>query len=113
MNDLPVVDMLHAQTNLCEHVQYLVFWQQSTTLLFQKLRQIASIGIVHHDAELAFWRSEYLNEPNDVRMLQVFDDLGLLESFFLVILTHLFNVNGFEDAQDTVYFSLDQKCFSE
>jgi hypothetical protein len=46
-------------------------------------------------------------------MLQVFDDLGLLESFFLVILTHLFNVNGFEDAQDTVYFSLDQKCFSE
>ena len=50
MDDLSIVDMLHAQTELREPIENLIFRKGSVSLFFDLLADVTSVGIVHDDA---------------------------------------------------------------
>lgn len=113
MDNFPIVHMLHAEAHLSKPIQDLIFAKRPPSLLFDFLSNITAISIVHDDTELAFFSLEGLNKLDDVGMLHVLDNFGLLESFLFFALTHSSDVDDFHDAHEAVAHSLDEIGFSK
>ena len=84
------MDVFDGQTDLCEPIQNLVFREEPSLLLLclDHATQIASIRVIHHNAQLAPFRLIHLLEPDDVRVVQHFQNLGFPECFSFLLLTH-------------------------
>jgi hypothetical protein len=82
MQDLPVMNMLHPETNLCEPVKNLAFAEIPTSLGFDSLLHVATIGIVHDNMHLLLLSFVDFSEFDDVWMAQSVKNLGFFDSFF-------------------------------
>ena len=113
MQDLAVVDMLEAEADLGEPVEDLGLGEVAASLFFYFLGQIASIGIVHHNAEMAFLGFVGLAEPDDVGMIEYLQNLRLLQSLLAFLFTHLLDDYLFDHSERLVTLALDEECLSE
>jgi hypothetical protein len=52
MKNLSIVHMFHAKTNLSEPIEDLALGKVSTFLLLNFCSEIATVGVVHNDAEM-------------------------------------------------------------
>ena len=96
MQDFSIMDMLYCERNLCEPFKNL-FFRQILLLLFQKVLQIASVCIVHNDAQLPSFCFIHFSKPNDVRMIESFHDFCFIQSLLFLIFRHLSYVNLLDD----------------
>lgn len=113
VEDLPVMNVLHAETDLCEPIHDLRFLKIPATLVCYQLRNVTTVGIVHHNAKVALFRLVELPESHDVRMVEHLEDLGLLQRLFFLPLTHLRNVDLLDHAQVFIALTLDQVSFAK
>ena len=102
MNNLPIVNMLHAQAQLSEHIQNILLTKRPPSLLLDFVTEVAAISIVHHNTQLTFFGLEGFDELDDVRVLEVLDDFSLLESFLALMLAHARDVDDLHDAHESV-----------
>ena len=93
MNDFPVMDMLHAETQLRKPVQNLTFREWTTHLLFNFAREISAIRKVHYDAQLALLGFVNFDEFDDVWMLQDLKQPGFLKNLLLLAVGHFMDVD--------------------
>jgi len=99
------MDVLQRDTNLREPVQdpvlieILVLFLRPPTLLvlilelLNSLSHVAAVCIVHDNAKLTSLGLVDFFEPDDVRVVQNFENLGLPVGSLLVLLAHLLDVN--------------------
>ena len=113
MDDFSIVDMLHTKAHLSEPVQNLVLAEVTASLLFQFTREITSISVVHDDAELSFSCLKCLDEFNDIGVLQMLDDLGLLQCLFFLVFAHALDIDDLHDALKLVWHPFNQVSFSK
>ena len=113
MNDLPIMHMLHSEAQLCEHVDDVLLTEWLSSLLFDFVTQVTSIGKIHHNAQFAFFGFESLDKFNDVWMPQMLNNSRLLESFFPLVLAHSGDVDDLHDTHKSVRQTLDQERLSE
>ena len=108
MDDFTIMTVLHTQTHLRKPVQDLGLAEIAPSLLLQLARQVTAICIVHNDAQLTFLGFEYFNELDNIWMLQMFNNLGFLQSLPLLCFPHSLNVNCFHDTHELIRHTLDQ-----
>ena len=77
VQNLSVMHMLHAQTNLSKPIQNLGLRKVSPFLVLDSLGQITTIGIVHHDAEVTFFGFVGFAESHNVGMIEDLENLCL------------------------------------
>ncbi len=100
MQDLAIMAVLQRQAYLREPVKHLVLREvlhlprrlPFLVLLLDPWLQVSPIGVVHDDAQFPFLRLVHLPKPDDVRVLQHFQDLGLTQRLFTLVFAHLGNV---------------------
>ena len=113
MQDLPVVDMLHAKTNLGKPVKNLRLRKVPSLLLLDGCSQISTICIVHHDTQVSFLGLIRFPEPDNIWMIEYLQDLCFLQCLYPFLLAHLGNDDLFDDSQRFVAWALHQKCFAK
>lgn len=113
MQDLPVVNMLHAKTNLGEPVKDLRLREVSALLLLNSSSQISTIRVVHHDTQVAFLGLVRLPEPDDIWMIEYLQNLRFLQGLYAFLLAHLGNDDLLDDSQRLVTCTFHQKCFAK
>ena len=72
MQNLAVVDVLHAQTYLGEPVHNLGLGEVSASLIGDELGQISTVSKVHYYAQVALLRLVEFSECHDVRVVKHF-----------------------------------------
>ena len=101
VEDFAVVAVLEGQAYLGEPPHNLLLRYEFPAMLFLLLLnhalQVAPIRIVHNNAQLAFFRFVHFLEANDVGVVEHFENFGLLEGVFLLLLAHILNVDLFYD----------------
>ena len=65
MNNLAIMNMLHTQAQLCEPIEDLSLAKWSASLIFDLATEVATIRVVHDNAEFAFlcwsqWREKFI-----------------------------------------------------
>ena len=113
MDDFSVMNVLHSQANLGEQIKNRVFRHVATSLLFYLVRHVTSISKVHDDAKLSLPGFKSFNEFDYIRMLKMFDNLGLLKSLFPLMFAHFGDINDFHNTLELVRVPLDEVCLSE
>ena len=98
MQDFPIVAMLDSEANLGEPVEDHIFGKILSpllalrSLLFDFGGEIASICIIHDDAQLSFLGFVDFSEMNDIRVIEHLQDLGFLDGILLFLLRHARNI---------------------
>lgn len=73
-------------------------------MLFDLLREIATISIFHHNVEFVVGGYVNLLEFDYVRVVECLENLSLLECFVLLGLRHFSNVHLLDDAEGAAGF---------
>ena len=106
MEDLLVVHVFDGETDLSEPIKYLVFGKvvqftlrvaSELILRFYFALKVATVAVVHDDAQLALFGFVNLTEARNVGVVQHFENFGFLESLFPFFLAHLTDVNLLND----------------
>ena len=113
VDDLAIVDVLHSQAHLGKPIKDLILAEGLPALLLDFLTNVASVSVIHDDAQLTALGLEGLDKLYDVGVLEMLDDLGLLESLPALVLTHSADVDHLHDALQAVLDALDQVSLSE
>ena len=77
-------------------------------LLLDATLQVATVGVVHDDAQLALLRLVDFLEAHNVWVAQNFKDLCLSKSVSALVLVHLLDVNLLDDGVALVRLALDE-----
>ena len=113
MQDLAIVHMLQTEADLSEPVHDLCFREVASSLVCDHLSKITTVSIVHYDAQVTLLRLVELAESDDVRMIQYFENLCLLECLFFFALTHVRDVDLLDHTKITVALALDKVRFTK
>ena len=84
MDDLPIMDMFHAQTYLREPVEYLRLGEWPAFLRLDPSLQVSTVTVVHDDAKLPSLRLEDFYKCHNVGMAKSFQKSRLLQRLFLL-----------------------------
>ena len=84
MDDFSIVNVLHAEANLCEPVQNLILRERPASLRLDPSLQVATIAEVHNDTEFSSFGFEHFDERDDVWVAERFQKPRLLQGFFLL-----------------------------
>ena len=91
------MDMLHRKQHLSKQVHNLIFFKKivGSFIKFYFLTQIASISVIHDDAELT--SNSFINflKTNDARVVKNFKDFCFSKSLLSLFQVHLRNVYFF------------------
>lgn len=84
---VPVVDVLHSQTDLDEPVQDLLLGQRVPAVLgaADAVGEVSARRVLHHDVQLLLGGAVDLLEPHDVLVVQQLQDLRFLLGGFLLV----------------------------
>ena len=88
VQDLSVVHVFHAETDLGEPVEDLLFFEELAFLLNYPLVQVSAICEVHHDAEVLVLAFVHFAELYDVWVVQCCQDLRFFKALLTVLLIH-------------------------
>ena len=80
--------VLERQRYLSKPIQQLTLSEVLSSLPLNHLLEIATIGVVHDDAEFAFFGFIHFSEANDVGMIEYFEDFGLLQCVSFLFFAH-------------------------
>ena len=113
MEDFAVVNVLDGEAILRVPVQNPVFGKGFHRLL-DPLRKVPTVGVVHDNAELAFFGFVDLLEEDDVGVVgDHFHDFGLFEGVLLLLRVHRLYVDLLDDRVGAVAFTLNEKSLSK
>ena len=113
MQNLSVVHMLEPQAYLSEPVEDLRLGKEPAALLLDHFLEIATVRVVHHDAQLALFSLIDLAETNNIGMIKDLQDLSLLQGVLPLILAHLANVDLLDDGELLGALALHQEGLTE
>ena len=121
MEDFLVVHVFKGETNLGKPVQNFVFIEilrfprrsSQLILVLDFGLQVAPITVVHNYTQFAFFCFVYFTEARNIGVVQNFENLCFSQCLFALLLTHLTNVDLFNDSQNFVRLAFNQICSSE
>ena len=93
------MNMLNSKTDLSEPIKNLRFWKNTSFdfHLLDALTQIPSISITHDNIEIPIFAYELLVELYYARVVERFENMGLLETFINLLLCHAHDLDLFKD----------------
>lgn len=82
------MNVFQSQANLRKPVKNLSFGEVLASLILNHFLQVPSISIVHNNAQLAFLGLVDFSEPNDIGVVEHFQDLSFFQSVLLFLCAH-------------------------
>ena len=120
MKDFAVVAVLQSEADLGEPVENLILryvieprLRLILVLILDLGLKVAIVSVVHHNTQLSLLCLVDLSEPNDIRMIEYLQYLGLTQSLLPFFITHSLDVDLLNDCEFFVRLTLDQVCCSE
>ena len=121
MQDFLVMAVLDRQRDLSEpieefifsHVVFLAIPVCLLEALLDLALQVAVVGVVHHDAQLALLGLVDFAELDDVRVVEHLEDLCLVQRFTALFLAHLRDIDLFDHSERVVRHALHHVRGSE
>jgi hypothetical protein len=115
MENFTIMDMLDSKTNLSEPIEDLILIEKLFVFLFlgNCFGKISALGELHDNFEFILFGDVDFNEFDDVRMVEVFEDLGFFNGLVSLLLRHVIDVHFLDDKELIVSFSLDEIGFTK
>lgn len=99
MKNLSIMDMLDRKTDLRKPAKDTILLKE---LLFRFLlndcfSEITAFGVLHYNFEFVMLSDVNFSEIDDIRVLQVTENLRLLHGFLFLFCRHVFDIHLFND----------------
>lgn len=117
VQDFSVVAVFHRQTNLSKPIKNRVLREIVIAafffVLFYFLLEVPTICIIHNNTQLPFLRFVYFSEPNDVWVVEHFQNFRFFYGVLLLLFRHTLDIDLFDDRESAIALSLHEEGFAK